>query len=333
MSRAAYESMRSPPSNNTVLITGASGFVGSHLARRFLADGFLPVCLSRSTSASSRWRLADIADRTRWVEGDLSDKKNLERILAELRPRGILHCAASTIMSGVSERADELFKTNVLGTINLVDAADAIGYDFFIHIGTFLEYGPREKPLVEDAACEPLEAYALSKLAGTLYAQAAGKHRRKPIICARLFTPYGPFVHRGRLVYELITRALDNRPLELTQPDVTRDFIFVDDIAYFCSEAARRAEDLKGEIFNLGTGRGVRLNELVEFVLRSTGSSSPVAWSAFRDVSYDRGLWQADMTKTFSRFSWRPALSWEQGMERTIAWFRQNRSFYEADRT
>ncbi len=314
--------------NKRILVTGAAGFIGSHLARRLVREGYRPFCLTRSEASGHRWRLADLDSSVSWVRADLSEKSRMREIMRDIRPLGIFHCAASNIMSGVTEEHDAMFSANVAGTINLIEAARDIDYAFFIHSGSFLEYGPHENALSESMLCEPQEPYAFSKLSGSLYARMAGKLHKKPIVIFRIFTPYGPFIQKGRLVYEIITRAQDRLPLALTHPGVTRDFIFVEDISDLYMEAMRSAERMQGEIFNAGSGCAVRLDALARSLIEKIGSPSPIQWNTQPSVSYDSSPWQADMEKTFSSFSWRPRHTLDEGLEKTIAWLGSHRGLY-----
>ncbi|MEK7208056.1 MAG: NAD-dependent epimerase/dehydratase family protein [Patescibacteria group bacterium] len=303
-----------------VLVTGASGFVGSHLARSLVLGGSEVHALVRKDSVLSR--LQDILPKLRLEYGDLSDKESIKRVVAAVKPRGIFHLGVSNVVSGVGAETETLIKTNVAGTAHLLDAAAGRGFDFFVHIGSFLEYGVKAHPVREDERCEPGELYGVSKLAGTLYAQALGRREKLPVIVFRLFTPYGPQNDPRRFVATVISKALKNEPIALTSPRVSRDFIFVEDAVELFLEGAGKAGALSGEIFNAGTGVRTTLEEAVLSILKKTASQSEVKWGSFREVSYDSNDWQADMGKTFSHVSWRPKHSLKEGLDRAIAYFK-----------
>jgi len=307
-------------SGEKILITGASGFVGSHMSRRLVRDGYKVHALIRPSSLIERIR--DIAPQLNFHRADLRDADSVKKIIESVKPRGIFHLAASTLASGRTAPLEELVPSNILGTINLINAVQKIDYDFFIHTGSFTEYGLKLDPLRESDRCEPPEIYSITKLASTLFAKEAGRGGKKPIVTLRLFTPYGPWIQPGRLVGEIISKALAGEDIVLTRPEVTRDFIFVEDIISLYLEAAKRAREYGGEIFNLGSGRKTSIGELVDLILRRTGSQSALRWGEFRQVSYDSDTWQADMNKTFSSFHWRPLYTLEKGIEATIKWFR-----------
>lgn len=313
-------------------MTGGAGFIGSHLVRRLLNDGcHVAVLIKKNTDTR---RIQDIlparpassgdtgGPRLSIIHSDLADYEHLKKSLSEINPLGVFHCAASNIKSGVAAPEDELIKVNVMGTIHLLRALEDIDYKFFINCGSYLEYGIKDQPLKESDICEPIEIYALTKLAATLYCQSIARSTGKPIITFRIFSPYGQEMEKGRLVYEVIRRALKNEEISLTRPETSRDFVFVEDIVDLYIEAIGKAGGLKGEIFNLGNGHAVTLKDFVENVLRQTGSKSVVKWGGAKDVSYDRGCQEANMEKTFKAFLWRPACDIETGISEMIKWFK-----------
>ena len=113
----------------------------------------------------------------------------------------------------------------------------------------------------------------------------------------------------------------------MSRPDFARDFIFVDDLVDLYMEAMEKAAAHKGEIFNAASGIRTPLKTLVNCVLKISGSNSRINWNAFRDVIYDSDTWQADMDKTFGAFIWRPKYELEDGLRKSIQWFRINDSY------
>lgn len=284
-----------------ILVTGGTGFIGSHLVRTLKEQGYTVYAPGRA-----QLNLLDAAQIADYIEA--------------LKPSHIFHLAASTLMSGKTEGIEALVKINIEGTIQLMDAAQKCGVKAFINCGSFVEYGPKQKPLWEDMLCQPVELYAISKLATTLYGQGLSKRTGFPCVTLRLFTPYGPGIQAGRLVRMVIEKTIAGEPLQLSDAYVARDFIYVDDIVTLLIEAGLNARIHKGEIFNAGSGIRTTIAELVETVEKETGTQALAEWGAFPTQSYDSKLWQADMTKTFAAFNWRPRVTLAEGIHNTAVW-------------
>ncbi|MBI2476207.1 MAG: NAD-dependent epimerase/dehydratase family protein [Candidatus Taylorbacteria bacterium] len=307
--------------SGSILVTGATGFVGSHLARKLVMLGCDIHVLVRPTS--NLWRLKDISSKITLHHGDLADKASVEKVVAEVKPKGIFHLGAAIVISGLGADSETMVAANVLGTVNLLDAASSYPYDFFVAMGSFLEYGFKDHPIAESEICQPGELYGITKLLGTLYGQALARREGKPIVTLRLFTPYGPWNEKERLTHKIIASALAGKEIALTRPTVSRDFVFIDDIVELILEAALAALKYRGEIFNLGSGVRTPIGDVVSYILKKTNSKSEVKWGTFRGVSYDSDWWQADMTKTFSCFSWRPKCPLHAGLDKTIEHFKK----------
>lgn len=304
----------------TILVTGGGGFIGSHLVRRLVQNGQTVHLLVKEHTDLARIR--DLAPSLSLHVGDICDLPGIMKIVADVRPSGVYHLAASNIQSGVTRGDEDVIRTNVLGTVNLLTAMRPMPYQFFVGSGSFLEYGVKDHPVKETDLPEPREVYSISKLSATLAVQAEGLSAGKPAVALRTFTPYGPSLQRGRLVYELIAKALRGEEIFLTRPTVTRDFIFVEDLVDLYLECMTVAGRHAGGIYNAGSGSATTLEAIADLVLKKTNSKSTIRWGAFQNVSYDSDRWQADMERTFSAFSWRPAHSLEAGIEKTIHWFQ-----------
>lgn len=301
----------------TAFVTGATGFVGSHLTRRLVREGLEVHVLLRA--GSNPWRLCEVLSDLRTHDIDLRDAPGLRRAVEAVRPEYIFHLGGAPSAAGATGSASELVAVSLLGTVNLIDACESVDYAALIHTGDAFEYGASAEPLRETVGGRPDSLPGIIKLAATLYAQFVARRSGRPIVALRLFSAYGPRNHPGRLVPRIIAGALAGTPIHLSRPDVTRDWVYVDDLVELYLAASRQARSVAGEVLNAGSGRSTAIVELVDRVARLTGADPEVRWGGFPPSPHDATPWVADTGHTRRTLGWRSLTSLDDGLRATIA--------------
>lgn len=313
--------------NKKILITGGAGFVGANFVRAFLELGHEVTVVEKE--GTDLWRLSDVKKRINLQYVDLLDYETLEAFMVGLNPAVILHFATYGAYQGRQQDIQATINTNLLGTINLVNACSKIKFECFINTGSSSEYGVKPKSMKETDVLEPNNVYGITKAAATLYCQDMAKKLNLPIVTVRLFSPYGSFEDKGRLVPSIILACLKNSRLELSRPQSVRDFIFMEDVvnAYLC--IIKQAKKARGQIFNVGSGNQHSVAEMVALVKKITGSKIKPQYGQVKKVHTEPKMWQADISKTKKILGFKPAHHLQQGLAKNIAWFKENLSLYE----
>lgn len=322
------------PRLESVLVTGASGFVGACAVRALLARGHGVHVLLRDPATA--WRLRDLAPSPLGTprregrgnrgeitvhRGDLRDVAAVENCLSAARPDVVLHLATHGAYESQAD-ADAILSTNILGTQNLLAAAAASGAKLFVQTGSSSEYGFQSQSMRETDRLEPNSAYAVAKAAQTHLGQLHSSGAM-PVVCLRLFSVYGPWEEPTRLIPTLLREARAGRALALTSPETARDFVYVDDVVDALLDF-RRLRGLGGEIVNLASGRETKLREVVAEVLRLSSSRSEVRWGAFPARAWDATNWSADVSKARALLGWTPRHALAHGLAKMAAWMRNN---------
>lgn len=308
-----------------VVVTGAAGFVGAHLVRRLCNEKAIVHAFIRP--GTNIVRLVDIQERIIFHQIDLKDNVAVKETLASISPQGVFHLAATSQSYEHVPSVDDVVDVNIGASIKLMDMIKEHSDAFFVNTSSFVEVGKKKSSLREDDTLEPTELYGISRIPALLYGQALGRDAGKPFVSIRVFTPYGPFIQKGKLIYNVITSALQDKEIQLTRPEITRDFIYIDDLIEIYIAAALHASEYPGHIFNGGSGESATLKTLVELILQETGSSSHVQWNNAA-VSYDSNHWEADTAKIREKLGWRPTHSLKDGITDTIAWFKAREEYW-----
>ena len=314
-----------------LLITGGAGFIGSHIADRRLARGDSVVVLDDFNDyydplvkrANVAPHLAD--PRYRLVEGDIRNRKLVFRLFAGERFDAVVHLAARAGVRPSLEQPVLYEEVNCVATLHLLEAAVAHGKPRFLFASSSSVYGINSKlPFAEDDPIErPISPYATTKRAGELHVFSTHHLYGLPAACLRFFTVYGPR-QRPEMAIARFIRGLESGEAIPFYGDggSRRDYTFIDDIADGV-EAALEA-NFEFEIVNLGSAHPVTLTELVEELEAATG----------RRARLDRRPVQAgDVPVTFASVAkaerllgFRPKVTLEEGLRRSVAWFRSRSS-------
>lgn len=207
-----------------------------------------------------------------------------------------------------------------MGTVHLLQACERVGFDLFINTGSSSEYGIKERPMREDDPALPLGDYGVAKCAAAMFCRSEAVLKGLPVVTLRLFSPYGPWDDQRRLIPYLIRSLSAGETPRLSTPGSVRDFIFIDDVLDLYESVAGSAV-VPGGIFNAGSGRQHTIGEVAGILHRIIGGPEP-AWGEERPQRPEPETWVADISKTVSGFGWQPSRSLENGLERTVEWFR-----------
>jgi nucleoside-diphosphate-sugar epimerase len=254
--------------------------------------------------------------------GDLVDADSVRRTFAAAWPNVVLHLAThGAYETQVDSRA--IFDTNVIGTLNLLEAAADFRTELFVQTGSSSEYGFRDEPMAETDRLEPNSLYAVAKSAQTHLAELWARRTGKRIVTLRLFSVYGPWEEPTRLIPTLLDRARRHLPLLMVSPDTARDFVFVDDVVDALLDFDR-LRDVGGETINLGSGVQTTMRELVATAVDLLGSRSEIRWHAYPARMWDTNRWCADPRKAIARLDWSPRHSLREGLAKTAAWLMED---------
>jgi nucleoside-diphosphate-sugar epimerase len=307
-----------------VLVTGASGFIGSCAVHALVERGYRPHVLLRNPATA--WRLFDILDRIEVHKADLVNAADVAGVVAEVRPAAVAHLA---VYGAYEDQADApaILRTNVLGSCHLLQASVQAGVRAFVNAGSTSEYGFSTKAMAEADRLDPNSFYAVSKAAQTHLATYMARRHKMGLVTYRLFSVYGPWEEPTRLMPTLIRRIRAGLPLEMVSPETARDFVYVEDVLDVLLDFETAAR-LSGEVLNLGTGVECSLRTVVEVAQRVVGRQVEVRWGSMAARHWDSCRWEADPTRARQVLGWAPRHNLEQGLEKMARWM-QARGDYE----
>ena len=315
--------------DRSVLLTGATGFVGANLARRLLREGCQVHLLVRREHAT--WRLQGIGDQVQFHQVELTDRAGLDRLIAQVRPEWIFHLAAYGAYSWQAG-VQQMIQTNVTGTANLVEACARIGFAAFVNTGSSSEYGAKDHPPAEDEALEPNSHYACTKAAATLLCRYTAQSRNLHLPTLRLYSVYGPYEDPGRLFPALIRKGLQGELPPLVSPDTMRDYVYVEDVCEAYLLAATHPGQTPGAIYNVGTGVQTSMGQLVELARKTLGIAVEPRWGSMPARSWDTSVWVANNRQIWEGLGWQPRTSLAEGFSQTVEWFRQHPSLVPGEK-
>jgi dTDP-glucose 4,6-dehydratase len=317
-----------------VLVTGGAGFIPSNFVRHLLdSTPYEVVSLDALTYAGNLDNLTDVLghERLSFVHGDICDPDLVAEIVREVDV--ILSAAAeSHVEKSIVEGASEFVSTNVVGTQILLDAIRRHPVDRFILMSSSEVYGTAERaPMDEEHPLNPRSPYAATKAGADRLAYSYYVTYDLPIVIVRPFNNYGPFQHPEKVVPRFITQALTDEPLTIHgDGHASRDWLFVEDDAE-AMDAVIEADlgDVAGEVINIATGVDISISEIADLVLDGVGKSRSLKLhTPERPGQVDRHIGTTEKAERL--LGWRARTSFEEGLERTIAWYRQNRLWWEA---
>ena len=303
------------------LVTGAAGFIGSHLCDQLVAEGARVVALSRQVSRVRPPRLAHLDDRLEVVEGNLQDAGALRIVIERHHPRFVFHFGAYTHVGKSFEHVDESLQSNAAGTVNLLQALRGSDYEAFVYAGTSEIYGSNEVPFREDMAVSPLSPYAVSKYAGECYCRMFHDAYGWPVVMLRPFNAYGPRQSPDRIIPEVIVSALSGIDVALTEGRQTREFNFVRDLVYGFIAAALAGRPAHGEVINLGCGEEHSIREIAERIVAATGNRITPRFGALPQRPTEIWRMFCDNSKARDLLGWSTRRGLDEGLRETIDFY------------
>lgn len=334
----------------TILVTGGAGFIGSNFVLDWLAGSDEPVVnLDALTYAGNRANLASLDGDARhvFVQGDICDRDLIDRLLAQHRPRAIVHFAAESHVDRSIHGPGEFMRTNVTGTFTLLEAArgywgalegdDKAAFRFH-HVSTDEVYGslkPTDPPFAETNAYEPNSPYSASKAASDHLVRAWHHTYGLPVVTTNCSNNYGPYHFPEKLIPLIIVNALAGKPLPVYgDGQQVRDWLYVKDHCAAIREVLARGR--LGETYNIGGWNEKPNIDIVRTVCALLDEMKPDAAGPYeRLITYVKDRpghdrrYAIDARKIERELGWKPAETFDTGIRKTVRWYLDNQPWVQ----
>lgn len=322
-------------SDTQVLVTGAGGFIGSHLVEALVDAGARVRAFVRYNSRGDPGLLralpAETYARIEVIGGDLRDLPAMRQAVEGCQV--VFHLGALISIPYSYLHPVEVAETNFIGTLNMLTTCRDLGVERLVHTSTSEVYGTaRQVPITEAHPLQGQSPYSASKIGADKMVESYSCTYDLPVVTVRPFNTYGPRQSARAVIPAIICQVLAKDTILLGSLDTIRDFTYASDtVSGFL--AAAQAEDVNGQVFNLGTGEEIRIGDLARKIINKIGKPVEIELDPQRLRPGRSEVLRliSDNTLARQRLGWKPKVSLDAGLEKTIAWIAAHPESYQAD--
>ena len=267
------------------------------------------------------WRLSAVEKNI--LHCDITKKDQVEELFSTYGFKTIFDLAAYGAYSS-QDITEKIYQTNFLGLLNLLEVSSRFNINSFVHAGTSSEYGLNSKAPAEDSVLLPNSHYAVSKVAAAHLIKYYGIIKELPVVNLRYYSVYGPYEDPGRLIPQLILRGMDDAYPTLVQPDISRDFIFVDDAVLAALSAANGDfYVIRGKSVNIASGNKTTIRQIALSIRELFQIQAEPVFGSMPDRKWDLVEWYGTAELAQKLLGWQNKTSLKEGLEKTYRWQKE----------
>lgn len=309
-----------------IVVFGAGGFIGANLMRCILQ--YRNDVFAVTSKPFIPWRLDDI-NPNNVLHCNITKKSQIERIFDEHKFKTIFDLAAYGAYSKQSD-IELTYETNFIGLLNLLEVSSQYAINAFVHAGSSSEYGLNAAAPKEDAPLQPNSHYAVTKAGAAHMIRFYGTIKEMPVMNIRYYSVYGPYEEPDRLVPVLIDKGMKGGYPPLVQPDISRDFIYVDDAILATLLCATKIQNVKGQSLNVASGKKTTIRDIAATIKDIFSITTEPEWGDFPNRKWDLKEWYGDASAAKQLLGWENQTSLKDGLKKTYEWQKDySRPLYE----
>ena len=303
-----------------IIVYGTSGFIGSNLFKKIYS--LRKDCFAVTSQSFTPWRLNDV-DPKNILHSNILNKEAIEKIWNSIQPKVIFNLAAYGAYSTQND-ISLIYQTNLVGLLNLLEVSEKKTIKALVHAGSSSEYGLNCKAPNEEDEKIPNSHYSISKISTSYLIKYYGNILGFPIVNLRYYSVYGPYEEADRLVPQLIKKGAQKTYPPLVQPDISRDFIYIDDVVYATLLSANLIDTVRGHSLNVASGINTTIREIVNMIQEIFGIKENPEFGHFPNRKWDLVEWYGNVNKIQKMLNWRNETSLKEGLVKTYEWQKNN---------
>lgn len=309
-----------------IVVFGAGGFIGANLVRTMLL--YRQDVYAITSKPFIPWRLDDIPAQ-HILHCNIINRSQVEKIFEQYRFKTIFDQAAYGAYSKQSD-VELTYETNFMGLLNLLEVSSQYAIAAFVHAGSSSEYGLNSEAPKETGPFIPNSHYAVTKVGAAHMIKFYGLIKDMPVMNLRYYSIYGPYEEPDRLVPVLIDRAMKGMFPPMVQPDISRDFVYVDDAVYATFLSATNVDKLKGESLNIASNKKTTMRDIAATVKEIFNLQTEPIWGDMPNRKWDLKDWYGDASLAEKLTGWKASISLKEGLQRNYEWQKDySRPLYE----